>query len=121
MAGCGYWRERYTYQVPTTTVDGAGQGSTVYANSVVGLAGVVTPSQREVMDDMGVSIRTDVVIETAWDPNVSAVGRLVDVSSGTIYNIMSVVDPDGGKRRRLRITAANMDGEVQVEAPEVTP
>jgi hypothetical protein len=43
------------------------------------------------------------------------------VSSGTIYNIMSVIDPDGGKRRRLRITAANMDGEVLVEAPEVTP
>ena len=121
MAGSGYWRERYNYQAPTTTIDGAGQGSTAYANVVIGLAGVVTPNQREVMDDMGMSIRTDVVIETAWDPNVSSVGRLIEMSSGTIYNIIGVVDPDGGKRRRLRITAANMDGEVQVEAPEVTP
>ena len=112
MAGSGYWRERYTYQVPTTTVDGAGQGTTVYADSVVGLAGVVTPNQREVMDDMGVAVRTDVVIETAFHPSITSAGRLVDASTTTVYNIIGVIDPDGGKRRRLRITATNIDGQI---------
>ena len=111
MAGSGYWRTRYVLQVPTTTVDAAGQGSVAWINAVHGLAGVVTPTQREVLNDLGVAIRTDVVIEMAWHPAVTAHGRLVEASTGTVYNIIGVVDPDGGKRRRLRITATNVDGQ----------
>jgi head-tail adaptor len=111
VAGSGYWRTRYILQVPTTTVDGAGQGAVSWLNAVSGLAGVVTPSQREVLNDMGVTVRTDVVIEMAWHPSVASKCRLIEAGSGMVWNITGVVDPDGGKRRRLRVTASNMDGE----------
>lgn len=108
MAGTGYQRNRYRYQSPSVTTDAAGQAAISWAD-VVTIAGMVTPNQREVLDDLGVAVRTDVVIETAYHPSVSAKGRLVDVATDAVYNILGVVDPDGGRKRRLRITAAAID------------
>lgn len=107
MAGAGYRREAMTYQTPTMTIDAAGQQSVAWAN-VVTVAAVVTPSQREVLDDGGVAVRTDLVIESAWHPSIEAKGRLVDLASGKAYYVSSVVEPDGGRRRRLRILASEI-------------
>jgi hypothetical protein len=107
MAGCGYWRYRYSYQEPTRTVDSAGQASLAWTELVV-VSGSVTPNQREVIDDLGVAIRTDVTLETAFHPLIKATGRLVELSEGATYNISGVVDPDGGKCKRLRINASEV-------------
>lgn len=107
MAGSGYWRYRYSYQVPVRTVDSTGQASLAWSELAV-VSGSVTPSQREVIDDLGVAVRTDLTLETAFHPSISARGRLVELSTGSAYNISGVVDPDGGKRKRLRITASEV-------------
>jgi head-tail adaptor len=107
MAGAGYRRERMKYQTMTPTVDAAGQQSIAWAD-VVTLAAVVTPSQREVIDDGGVAVRTDVILESSWHPSVAAKGRLVGVPSGRIFYISSVTEPDGGRNRRLRIVASEV-------------
>lgn len=108
MAGSGFQRSRFNYQAASATADNLGQASSTWS-TVATVAGNVTPNQREVLDDMGVAIRTDVVIETAYHPSITARGRLVDVVTGAVFNIMGVVDPDGGRRKRLRITAAAVD------------
>lgn len=117
MAGSGYWRNRYDFQLPAFTTDAAGQAVATWSTSF-SIAGTVTPNQREVIDDLGVTIRTDVTIESAYHPSLNANGRLVDQADGQTYNITGVVDPDGGKRRRLRINATAMGiVEVVMEAP----
>jgi len=107
MAGSGYWRYRFSYQSPVRTKDSSGQASLAWLE-VAQIAGSITPSQREVMDDLGVAIRTDLVLETAFHPLVKASGRLVELSTGTAYNISGVTDPDAGKAKRLRITASEV-------------
>jgi head-tail adaptor len=107
MAGAGYRRERMKYQTPTMTVDAAGQ-QTVTWSDVVTVAAVVTPAQREVVDDGGVAVRTDLTIECSWHPSIEAKGRLVDVFSGRSFYVSSVVDPDGNRRRRLRVVASEI-------------
>ena len=107
MAGAGYRRERMKYQQQTPTVDAVGQQSLTWAD-VVTVAAVVTPTQREVIDDGGVAVRTDLVIESSWHPSIQAKGRLVDAVTSKVYYISSVVDPDGARRRRLRITASEV-------------
>jgi head-tail adaptor len=111
MAGSGYWRSRYRLEAPSTSIDAAGQGSIRWVTAVEAISGVVTPSQREVLNDLGVTVRTDVVLEMAFHPSVKASSRLVDLSTGEVLNISGVVDPDGNKRRRLRVTAVNMGGQ----------
>lgn len=106
MAGSGYWRHRYDFQLPTFTLDAAGQAVATWTTSF-SVAGTVTPNQREVIDDLGVTIRTDVVIECAYHPSLNANGRLVD-ESGQVYNVTGAVDPEGGKCRRLRVNATAM-------------
>jgi head-tail adaptor len=117
VAGAGYRRDQFDYQAPTVTANTAGQQSTSWT-TVATIAGVLTPTQREVMDDMGVGIRTDVVIEASWHPSVNAGGRLVDATDGRIYQITGAIDPDGGRRRRLRITATHVDSANGIGAPE---
>lgn len=107
MAGSGYWRFRYSYQEPVRTVDSTGQASLAW-KEIGSVAGSVTPTQREVLDDLGVAIRTDVVLETAFHPSIRATGRLVDEATGQVWNITGVVDPDGGKRKRLRVNASEV-------------
>ena len=96
MAGSGYWRCRFEYQEPTHTSDGVGQAELTWA-FVCHVRGNITPSQREVMDDMGVVVRTDVVIETAYHPSLKANGRLIRIESPSattwdVYNISGVVE-----------------------------
>lgn len=117
MAGAGYRRDSFTYQAPTVTANTAGQQSTTWT-TVVTVAGVVTPTQREVMDDMGVAVRTDVVIEASYHPSINAGGRLVDASDSRVYQITGVIDPDAGRKRRLRITATEIDGLDGYGTPE---
>lgn len=117
MAGAGYRREAFEYQNPTVTANTVGQQSTTWT-AVVVVAGVKTPNQREVMDDMGVAIRTDVVIEASWHPSITAGGRLRDLTDNRLYNISGVVDPDSGRKRRLRITATEVDAADGMGAPE---
>ena len=107
MAGAGYRRERMKYQSMTPTVDAAGQQTLTWTD-VVTLAAVVTPSQREVIDDGGVAVRTDVVLEASWHPSIVAKGRLVEIPSGKVFYISSVTEPDGGRNRRLRIVASEV-------------
>lgn len=107
MAGAGYRRERMIYQTPTRSTDVAGQ-QTVTWSDVVTLACAITPSQREVLDDLGVSVRTDISVESSYHDSVAAKGRLKNTVSQSIYNIMSVTDPDAGRKRRLRILAAEI-------------
>lgn len=107
MAGAGYRRERMKYQQQTPTVDAVGQQSLTWAD-VVTVAAVVTPAQREVIDDGGVAVRTDLVIESSWHPSIVAKGRLVDITTSKIYYISGVTEPDGGRNRRLRITASEV-------------
>lgn len=108
MAGSGFWRNRYRYQEASVTTDRAGQASLRWSD-VVTVAGNVTATQRETLDDLGVSVRTDVTIETPFHPAIRAQGRLVDVVTDAAFNVIGVVDPEGGKRRRLRILAAAID------------
>lgn len=117
MAGSGFWRNRYKYQESTVATDGAGQATMTWAD-VVTIAGNVTATQREVLDDMGVAVRTDVTFETPFHPGIKAQGRLVDVANNAVYNILGVVDPEGGKRRRLRITGAAIDAPGPYGTPE---
>jgi hypothetical protein len=42
----------------------------------------------------------------------------VDVANNAVYNILGVVDPEGGKRRRLRITGAAIDAPGPYGNPE---
>lgn len=121
MAGAGYWRMRFKYQAPTVTVSSSGQATTTWTD-VVTVAGMITPNQREVVDDLGVAVRTDLVIETGFHQSIKAVGRLVDVATAAVYNVIGVIDPDGGKRKRLRITATAIDQTVIYEwEPEPAP
>jgi head-tail adaptor len=118
MAGAGYWRMRFKYQMPTVTVSSSGQATTTWSD-VVTVAGMITPNQREVLDDLGVAIRTDLVIETGFCSDIKAVGRLIDIATTAVYNVIGVIDPDGGKRKRLRITATAIDQTVIYEySPE---
>ncbi len=94
-----------------------GQQSTAWTNVVV-IAGVITPTQREVMDDMGVAVRTDVVIEASYHPSINAGGRLIDQSDNRTFNITGVIDPDAGRKRRLRITATEIDSADGIGGPE---
>jgi head-tail adaptor len=107
MAGAGYRRERMKYQSMTPTVDAAGQQTLTWTD-VATVAAVVTPSQREVIDDGGVAVRTDVVLETSWHPSIQAKGRLVDIATNRVYYVSSVIDPDGARRRRLRVVASEV-------------
>jgi head-tail adaptor len=120
MAGAGYRRDAFQFQTPTVTANTVGQQSTAWTNVVI-IAGVKTPTQREVMDDMGVAIRTDVVIESSWHPQITAGGRLIDQEDNRTYNITGVVDPDGGRKRRLRITATLVDSADGIGAGEPEP
>jgi head-tail adaptor len=95
------------YQTPTRSTDVAGQ-QTVTWSDVTTLACAITPSQREVLDDLGVSVRTDISVESSYHASVVAKGRLKHTVSLSIYNIMSVTDPDAGRKRRLRILAAEI-------------
>ena len=117
MAGAGYRREAFEYQNPTVTANTVGQHFTTWT-AFVFISGVKTPTQREVMDDMGVAIRTDVVIEASWHPAITAGGRLLDLTDNRLYNISGVVDPDSGRKRRLRITATEVDSGDGFGAPE---
>jgi head-tail adaptor len=105
MAGCGFWREVFTVQTSTQTVDDLGQADLAWL-TVGTVRGIIKPTQREVVDDLGVSIRTDLDIETAWSPILDARSRLI--LNGTAYNVSSVVDPDGGRRKRLRVIATEV-------------
>jgi len=116
MAGAGYWRMRFKYQAPTVTVSSSGQATTTFTD-VVTVAGMITPNQREVIGDLGVEVRTDVVIETGFHTDIRAIGRLIDIATGAIYNVIGVIDPDGSKRKRLRITATAIDQQVIYEIP----
>lgn len=116
MAGAGYWRMRFKYQAPTVTVSSSGQATTTFTD-VVTVAGTITPNQREVLDDLGVAIRTDVVLETGFHTDIKAVGRLMDIATGAIYNVIGVIDPDGNKRKRLRITATAIDQQILYVIP----
>lgn len=107
MAGAGYRRERMTYQTPTRTVDATGQQSIAWSD-VVTLSCAITPTQREVLDDLGVSVRTDISVESSYYASLAAKGRLKHYTSNVCYNILSVVDPDNGRKRRLRILAAEI-------------
>lgn len=107
MAGSGYRRERMIYQTPTRSVDVAGQQSIAWSD-VVTLACAITQTQREVVDDLGVSVRTDLSVESSFHPDVLAKGRLKNANTGSIYYISSVTDPDAGRRRRLRIIASEI-------------
>lgn len=109
MAGSGYWRQLFEYEEPDTyDTDTVGQGSLAY-EYVCTIRGTITPTQREVIDDLGVSVRTDIVIEAAYHPSVRSIGRLHGIGDplidGKYFSISSVVEPDNGKNRRLRITA----------------
>jgi hypothetical protein len=105
MAGCGFWREVFTVQTSTQTVDDLGQADLAWL-TVGTVRGIIKPTQREVVDDLGVSIRTDLDIETAWSPMLDARSRLL--LNGTAYNVSSVVDPDSGRRKRLRVIATEV-------------
>jgi head-tail adaptor len=105
MAGCGFWREVFTVQTSTQTVDDLGQADLAWL-TVGSVRGIIKPTQREVVDDLGVSIRTDLDIETAWSPILDARSRLI--LNGTAYNVSSVVDPDSGRRKRLRVIATEV-------------
>ncbi|CAB4189574.1 Bacteriophage SPP1, head-tail adaptor [uncultured Caudovirales phage] len=105
MAGCGFWREVFTVQTSTQTVDALGQADLSWL-TVGTVRGMIKPTQREVVDDLGVSIRTDLDIETAWSPIIDARSRLI--LDGTTYNVSSVVDPDSGRKKRLRVIATEV-------------
>jgi head-tail adaptor len=105
MAGCGFWREVFTVQTSTQTLDAWGQAQLAWLN-VGTVRGMVTSSQTEVMDDGGSAIRTNLDIETAWSPIINTRSRLV--LNGTAYNVLSMVDPDSGRKKRLRVTAAEV-------------
>lgn len=106
MAGSGFRRDRLTYQIPVMTADAAGQQAISWLD-VVSLACVITPGQREVIDDGGVAVRTDYRLETSWHPAVSAGGRFRS-ADGREFNVSSVIDPDGSRRRRLIVTASEI-------------
>ena len=105
MAGCGFWREVFTVQTSTQTVDAVGQADLSWL-TVGTIRGMIKPTQREVVDDLGVSIRTDLDIETAWSPIINARCRLL--LDGIAYNVSSVVDPDSGRKKRLRVIATEV-------------
>jgi head-tail adaptor len=102
MAGCGFWRDVFTVQQSTQTVDALGQADLAWL-TVGTVRGIIKYAQREVVDDLGVSVRTDIEIETAYSPLVAARSRLL--LGVTPYNISSVIDPDNGRRKRLRVLA----------------
>jgi head-tail adaptor len=105
MAGCGFWRDIFTVQAPTAAADAVGQ-ATITWSTVGYVRGMIKPSQREVIDDMGVAVRTDLEIETAYYPSLTARCRLL--LSGREFNVSSVVDPDAGRRKRLRVVATEV-------------
>lgn len=107
MAGAGFYRELYELQEPSFGENDAGQqtrGWTVVAR----LRGQQREVQREVMDAGGTAVRTDVTIETAWHPDVSARCRLVHHPSGRVFNIVGATDPDFGRGQRLLIQASEV-------------
>lgn len=67
---------------------------------------MIKPAQREVLGDMGVTVRTDLEIETAYHPYLTARCRLL--LAGREFNVSSVVDPDAGRRKRLRVVATEV-------------
>lgn len=105
MAGCGFWRDIFTVQAPNASADAVGQ-ATITWYSVGAVRGIVRETQREVTDDMGVAVRTDLEIETAYHPSLTARCRLLLGSRE--FNVSSVVDPDGGRRKRLRVIATEI-------------
>jgi len=98
-----------TYQTPVATTDSAGQQAIAWLD-VVSLACVVTPGQREVMDDGGVAVRTDYRLESSWHPAVVA-GGAFRTADGRQFFVSSVIDPDQGRRRRLIVTASEVAHE----------
>jgi head-tail adaptor len=102
MAGCGFWRDVFTVQRSTQTVDALGQADLAWL-TIGTVRGIIKYGQREVIGDMGVAVRTELEIETSYSPLVEARSRLL--LGVTPYNISSVVDPDNGRRKRLRVLA----------------
>ena len=107
MAGAGYRRERMKYQSMTPTVDAAGQQTLTWTD-VATVAAVVDDLALARRHDGGVAVRTDVVLETSWHPSIEAKGRLVDIATNRVYYVSSVIDPDGARRRRLRVVASEV-------------
>jgi SPP1 family predicted phage head-tail adaptor len=105
MAGSGYWRDLFLVESPTSVADALGQASTLWT-TVGYIRGQVRPSQREVMDDLGNAVRTDLELETAFHPGLTARCRLT--LNGVVYNVSSVTDPDSGRRRRLRVVCTEV-------------
>ncbi len=110
MAGAGYYHCAYHVQRASGyTKDGAGQRTKQWGATFLTLRGAPARQvERQILDDAGPATRTDVEIEAAYHPAVAAECRLVDVSDGTAYEIIGVVDPDNGRKRRLTITAARI-------------
>lgn len=102
MAGSGMWRERFIVQAASSATDALGQASPAWTE-VCQVRGSVRPTQREVIDDLGNAVRTDLELETAYHADINARCRLYAVSTGKTYYASSVTDPSGFRKRILRI------------------
>ena len=104
MAGAGFWRDTLIVQEPSTAIDALGQATPSWS-SICTVRGQIRPTKREVMDDLGNAVRTDLEIECAYHPDITARCRIFSVQMDRTYYISSVTDASGYRRRALRIVA----------------
>lgn len=105
----GMLRLYLTVQNPVRTVDTFGQASVAWV-SVGGVWGHADqPRTTEVIDDGGVSTRSDYRFLASWHPQLTVNSRLLwqDGENARIFNVRSCFDRDQ-RRRRLEIEATEV-------------
>ena len=96
-------------QNPTPGVDAFGQPTETWATVGVVHCHVEVAATNEVMDDRGVSVRTDWRMLASWHPSISARSRLLwnDYGTTRTFNVRACWDRDQ-RRRRLEIEAVEV-------------
>lgn len=105
----GMLRLYLTVQNPVRTVDAFGQADVSWV-TVAGVWGHAEQSRTtEVLDDGGVSTRSDYRFLTSWHPSVSTNSRLLwqDGDTERVFNVRTAYDRDQ-RRRRLEIEATEV-------------
>ncbi len=111
MAGVGFYRKLFRVEM----IDPAAPARTAYGQDAPAyktrcrIRGMVHEAAKQSEDDGGPVVRRENTATIAFHPGVTETDRLVELPSGRVWDIAAVIDPDGGRRRRLTLALVRLE------------